>query len=43
MSLGGKVKCCKEVGHIQSEVGHFKNYLVGHLKVVHVKNALFQL
>ena len=30
--LGGKVKCCFEVGHLQSVVSHFTKYMVGHLK-----------
>ena len=36
-----KVNCGKEIGHIQSVVGHLTKYLVSHLKVCHVKNPLF--
>ena len=32
-----KLKCCKEVGHLQSAVSQLTNYLVGHLKSVILK------
>ena len=39
---GGYVKCHKKVGHLQSGIGHRIQYLVGHLKVGHVKNPLMK-
>ena len=35
--IRGKVKCCNEVGHLPSAVGHLSKYLVGHFKVGQVK------
>ena len=42
MLQGRSFKCRKEVEHLQSVVGHLTKYLIGHLKVSHVKKTSYR-